>query len=174
MHKVTVHAVSGYPIESLFQLTIPTLKAVFPLLFLTQIETSNMEVTCAIILSNDKILVTQRGEKMELPLKWEFSGGKIEENETAENCLIREIKEELNIEIEILERLESKYFSYEKFSINFIPFVAKYLAGEIILMEHQGFMWLTKDGLNYLDWASADVPVVDEFLKLNHDSARTI
>ena len=88
--------------------------------------------------------------------------------------MIREIKEELNIEIEILERLESKYFSYEKFSINFIPFVAKYLAGEIILMEHQGFMWLTKDGLNYLDWASADVPVVDEFLKLNHDSARTI
>lgn len=133
-----------------------------------------MEVTCAIILSDDKILVTQRSEKMKLPLKWEFPGGKIEENETAENCLTREIKEELNIEIEILERLESKYFAYENFSINLIPFVAKYLGGEIILMEHKDFMWLPKEELKQLDWASADVPVVDEFLKMNYDSARTI
>lgn len=133
-----------------------------------------MEVTCAIILNADKILVTQRSEKMKLPLKWEFPGGKIEENETAENCLVREIKEELNIKIQILERLESKYFDYENFSIKLIPFVAKYLSGEIELLEHKEFLWLPKEQLKQLDWASADVSIVDAFLKMNYDSARII
>lgn len=133
-----------------------------------------MEVACAIILSGDKILVTQRSEKMKLPLKREFLGGKIEENETAENCLVREIKEELKIEIEILERLESNYFAYENFSIKLIPFVTKYMKGEIQLMEHKDFKWLPKEELKLLDWASADFPVVEEVLKLNYDSARAI
>ena len=60
-----------------------------------------IEVTCSIIEHNNKILVTQRSEKMALPLKWEFPGGKIEKDETAEACLIREILEELHINIKI-------------------------------------------------------------------------
>jgi 8-oxo-dGTP diphosphatase len=133
-----------------------------------------IDVTCAIILRENKILVTQRSERMNLPLKWEFPGGKIEKNETAENCLLREIKEELNLEIELLGKLESKCFDYETFSINLIPFVSKYLSGEIILVEHKDFKWLTKEELKILDWASADILVVEEFLKLNYDAARTL
>ena len=133
-----------------------------------------IEVTCAIILKENKILVTQRSDKMKLPLKWEFPGGKIEKNETDENCLLREIREELNLEIEIIEKLESKSFDYETFSINLIPFVAKYLSGEIVLAEHNDFKWLVKEELNFLDWAAADIPVLDEFLKLNYDEARTL
>ncbi len=133
-----------------------------------------IEVTCAIILKGNKILVTQRSEKMKLPLKWEFPGGKVEKNETEESCLLREIKEELNLEIEIIEKLESKKFDYETFSINLIPFVAKYLNGVIVLSEHKDFKWLTKGELKFLDWAAADIPVLNEFLKLNYDEARTL
>ena len=133
-----------------------------------------IEVTCAIILKENKILVTQRSERMHLPLKWEFPGGKIEKNETEENCILREIKEELNLEIEILGKLESKCFDYGTFSINLIPFVAKYLSGEIVLAEHKSFRWLEKEELRSLDWALADVPVLKEFLKLNYDAARAL
>jgi 8-oxo-dGTP diphosphatase len=133
-----------------------------------------IDVTCAIILRKNRILVTQRSEKMKLPLKWEFPGGKIEENETAENCLTREIKEELNLEIEIIQRLESKPFAYETFSINLIPFVSKYVSGEISLSEHKDFKWLLAGELVNLDWALADIAVLEEFLKMNYDSARAI
>jgi 8-oxo-dGTP diphosphatase len=111
---------------------------------------------------------------MSLPFKWEFPGGKIEENETAENCILREIKEELNLEIEILARLESRSFNYPTFSINLIPFISKYLSGTINLNEHKDYKWLTKDELILLDWAPADISILHEFLKLNHDTTRPI
>jgi 8-oxo-dGTP diphosphatase len=133
-----------------------------------------IDVTCAIILKQNKILVTQRSEKMKLPLKWEFPGGKVEINETADTCIQREIKEELNLEIELLEQLETKLFEYDFFSINLIPFVSKYISGEIILSEHKSFKWLDKEDLKFLDWASADISVLDEFLKLNYATARDI
>lgn len=133
-----------------------------------------IEVTCAIVLKEGKILVTQRSEKMSLPLKWEFPGGKVELNETPENCLLREIREELNIEIVLLERLEAKCFNYDTFSIKLIPFISKYLSGDLVLTEHKEFKWLRKGELKSLDWASADVPVLEEFLKSNYDAIRTI
>lgn len=126
-----------------------------------------IDVTCAIILRGNKILVTQRSEKMSLPLKWEFPGGKIEESETAEECIHREIKEEINIEIKLIDKLESKIFHYETFTINLIPFLSEYLSGEIFLAEHKDFKWLPKSQLAFLDWALADIPVLEEFLKLN-------
>ena len=133
-----------------------------------------IEVACAIIFNEDKILVTQRSEKMSLPLKWEFPGGKVEENENAENCILREIKEELNLDIEIVKRLESKSFDYPSFSINLIPFISKYLSGKINLYEHKDFKWLTKEELIFLDWAPADIPILHEFLNINHDSTRPL
>ncbi len=133
-----------------------------------------IEVTCAIILKDKKILVTQRSERMNLPLKWEFPGGKIELNETAENCLLREIKEELNLEIKLLKKMESKYFDYNTFSITLTPFVANYLEGEIFLAEHNDCRWLTKEELIYLDWAPADIPVLNDFLKLDYGTTRAL
>jgi 8-oxo-dGTP diphosphatase len=129
-----------------------------------------INVTCGIILKDGKVLVTQRSETMQLALKWEFPGGKIEAGETEEQCLCRELKEELGIEIEILEKLESKPFDYGKLSINLIPFVANHLSGEIMLHEHKDFKWLTKEELPELEWASADIPVLDAFLKSNYGS----
>jgi len=123
-----------------------------------------IRVTCGIILQHDKVLVTQRSEKMKLPLKWEFPGGKIEHDETPENCLIREIKEELNIEIEVTQPLSSHPYDYESFSILLIPFISKYVSGEIKLAEHKQFKWVTRGEMKSLDWAPADISVLEEFL----------
>jgi 8-oxo-dGTP diphosphatase len=104
---------------------------------------------------------------MSLPLKWEFPGGKIEENETAENCLVREIAEELSIQIEILNRLDETVHAYsESKIIKLIPFVCMLIGGEVILTEHAQFLWLDKSELINLDWADADIPVLNNYLNL--------
>jgi len=125
-----------------------------------------INVTCAIILKNEKILVTQRSEKMKLPLKWEFPGGKLEFNESEIDCIKREIKEEININIEVLQKLSNNVHDYDTFKINLIPFLANYISGEIVLAEHKDFKLLDKSELLNLDWAEADLPIVGEFLKL--------
>jgi 8-oxo-dGTP diphosphatase len=123
-------------------------------------------VTCAIIKVENKILVTQRSEKMKLPLKWEFPGGKLEKNETEIDCIKREIKEEININIEVVKKLSNSVFDYGTFKINLIPFIAKYVSGDIILTEHKDYKLLDKTELLNLDWAEADFPILEEFLKL--------
>ena len=101
-----------------------------------------LKVTCAIILFNTKILVVQRSENMNLPLKWEFPGGKIEHGEDEEDCIKREIKEELNIEIDLIRRLTTSRFDYPHCSIELMPFVANYVGGEIKLTEHKHYLLL--------------------------------
>ena len=125
-----------------------------------------IKVTCAIILFNKKILVVQRSENMKLPLKWEFPGGKIENGEEEEDCIKREIIEELNISIDLITRLSPSHFDYPTFSIELIPFVANYLAGEIKLAEHKQYLLLEKEDVASLDLAEADIPILNEFLKL--------
>lgn len=125
-----------------------------------------INVTCAIILIDNKTLVTQRSENMKLPLKWEFPGGKLEENESEIECIKREIKEEINIEIEILRRLSSCDYDYGTFKIKLIPYLANYISGDIQLSEHNDYKLLDKSELLNLDWAEADIPIVEEFLKL--------
>lgn len=125
-----------------------------------------INVTCAIIKINNKILVTQRSEQMKLPLKWEFPGGKLEDGENLIECIKREIKEEINIEIEVVRQLSNSICNYGTFTINLIPFLSKYVSGEIILAEHKDYKLLEKSELFQLDWAEADVPIVEEFLKL--------
>lgn len=124
-----------------------------------------LNVTCAIIQFEDRILVTQRSEKMKLPLKWEFPGGKLEKNENEEECIKREILEEINIEIELLRKLSNSIFDYGDFKINLIPFVAKYIGGEIKLLEHKTYRLVKKVELVNLDWAGADIKIVEEFIR---------
>ncbi|WP_255673667.1 (deoxy)nucleoside triphosphate pyrophosphohydrolase [Flavobacterium sp. JAS] len=125
-----------------------------------------INVTCAIILKEKKILVAQRNEKMKLPLKWEFPGGKLEINESEIDCIKREIKEEININIEVLQKLSNNIHDYGTFKINLIPFLVQYISGEIKLAEHKDYRLLKRSELLNLDWAEADLPIVEEFLKL--------
>lgn len=126
----------------------------------------HIRVVCAIIHQENKILAVQRSEKMTLPFKWEFPGGKIEENESEVDCIKREIKEELNIDIKIKKRLTPSSHSYEDFSIELIPYISVYQSGVLTLNEHKQRLWLDKEALINLDWAEADVPIVNEYIKL--------
>ena len=101
---------------------------------------------------------------MSLPLKWEFPGGKIEIDETAEKCLIREIKEELDIDIMITNSLPANIHHYPTITIQLIPFVCQYVGGDIILREHVNYAWLHKNELLDLDWAEADIPILNHYL----------
>ena len=124
-----------------------------------------IKVSCAIIVNaNGLVLVTQRSKKMSLPLKWEFPGGKIEANETPEECLIREIKEELNIEIEITASLSPNDYQYPDKLIRLIPFICRQKDGEVVLKEHADYKWLDAKDLLDLDWAEADVGVVKAYI----------
>jgi len=101
------------------------------------------KVTCAIIIRRNKILVAQRNESSDHPLKWEFPGGKLNPSETIEECIIREIREELDIEIEVRKTMIAVYHDYGHKQIELIPFLCILKSGDIKLIEHHDFMWVT-------------------------------
>ena len=124
-----------------------------------------VDVACAIIIREDgKVLVTQRSQHMTLPLKMEFPGGKVEPGEMPDNCLIREIQEELAVQIEIISEMPSNQHNYPDARINLIPFVCRIIGGTITLNEHAAYTWLEADQLSDLDWAAADIPIVSNYL----------
>jgi 8-oxo-dGTP diphosphatase len=124
-----------------------------------------IDVTCALIIDkHGSVLAAQRSSQMSLPLKWELPGGKIEPNETPQQCLTREIKEELNIDIEIVNSLPSNTHNYPTITIKLIPFICKHIKGEIELKEHAQYKWLNTNELLDLDWADADIPVLNHYL----------
>ncbi len=122
-------------------------------------------MTCAIIEKDGLVLCAQRSEKMHLPLKWEFPGGKIEKNERPEACLKREIKEELGVEIEVLQQLPSNFHIYSNLKLELIPFRCSLQTFEIELLEHSQIRWLLIEKLQDLDWAEADVPIVNHYIR---------
>ena len=119
-----------------------------------------IQVTCAIIVQNNKILITQRGANSSHPFKWEFPGGKIEELETDIECIKREIREELNVEIEILKNLNSVHHNYTENEIKLIPFLCGILEGDIKLNEHNDCAWKFLDELKNVDFSEADSKIL--------------
>ena len=108
-------------------------------------------------------------QKNKLPYiseKFEFPGGKIESGETEEECIFREIKEELSIEIEVIGKLGASVFTYDDVTIRLIPFLAYYKTGKIKLMEHKQYKWFRREQLEELNWAEADIPILNEFLTI--------
>jgi 8-oxo-dGTP diphosphatase len=122
-------------------------------------------VTCAIIRNEDnEILIVQRGENTDHPLKWEFPGGKINEGESEEECIIREIEEELSMDIVICSRMENVDYDYGIKQISLIPFVCDTLDDLPVLSEHLDFKWLAPSGLMEVNFSEADVIVAHNYL----------
>jgi len=122
-----------------------------------------IEVVAAVIKDNDKFLCAQRKDnKFEyLAFKFEFPGGKVEANETLETCLYREIYEELNASIRSLSYLIDVYHSYPDFNVHITFFECTLDKKKITLLDHEKIVWKSAEELNTLDWAEADVPVVE-------------
>jgi 8-oxo-dGTP diphosphatase len=127
----------------------------------------HIHVTCAIIERNGLVLAAQRSKAMSLPLKWEFPGGKINLGESPEDCLRREIIEEMGIQICVEESLPTSTHQYPSFNITLYPFVCTIASGEIVLHEHSAINWLPAVELYTLDWAEADVPVIESYLTVS-------
>lgn len=128
-------------------------------------------VACAIIEHNQKVLVAQRGKGMDLAFMWEFPGGKMNAGELPEMCLVREIKEELNILVVPLLSLTPVTHDYGDKEITLFPIICKFVQGEIKLIEHQQIQWLHKHDLSVIDWCAADVAVVQEYLQFKYKPA---
>jgi 8-oxo-dGTP diphosphatase len=124
-----------------------------------------IKVTCAIIRNEDnEILIVQRGEYTDHPLKWEFPGGKINDGESEEECIIREIEEELSMDIIICSRMENVDYDYGIKQISLIPFICDTLDDLPVLSEHLDFKWLASSGLMKVNFSEADLLVANNYL----------
>ena len=124
------------------------------------------KVTCALIEQFGRVLITQRSETMPQAMLWEFPGGKIEEGETEEACLVREIQEELNLSITPVKRLKPVVQSYGDKTIELIPYICQYNRGAIKLDEHRSYHWVVPQDLANYDWCPAAIPIMLEYVGL--------
>ena len=127
-----------------------------------------IKVLCGIIEKDGLVLITQRSETMSQPLLWEFPGGKLEPIETEEECLVREIKEELNIDVAPKQRLRPACHTYPDKIVELIPYTCDFKSGEINLTEHLRYKWVTPGALASYTWCPADIPVIKTYLQLLH------
>ncbi len=105
------------------------------------------------------IFATQRGYG-EFKDGWEFPGGKIQEGETSQEALKREIMEELDTEIEVGNLIQTVEYDYPEFHLSMDCFWCSIVKGDLVLKEHEAARWLTKDSLDEVDWLPADLSII--------------
>ena len=111
---------------------------------------------------NGDVLLVRRAPNQSLSGYWEFPGGKIEDGETPEECLAREIKEELEIIVEVGELITSNKHKYPHGYFELIAYRVKYISGEIVLNDHDDFKWVTIDEMDSYEFPPADIPIIKE------------
>lgn len=120
-----------------------------------------IKVVAAIIREGDKIFATQRGYG-EFKDGWEFPGCKIEQGETPQDALVREIREELDTEIEVGRLIDTVEYDYPGFHLTMHCFLCAIKTGDLVLKEHEAAKWLTKETLDSVDWLPADEGLIDK------------
>lgn len=120
-----------------------------------------INVVAAAIEKDGKFFCAQRPEGKSLGGFWEFPGGKLETGESPEQALIREIKEELNSEIEIVTYINEASYDYDFGTVIMKTYHAKLISGNLELLEHQNSTWLAPNELDTLNWAPVDQPAVE-------------
>ena len=134
-------------------------------------ELKNVEVVAGVIVKDGNILATQRGYG-EFKGKWEFPGGKIMEGEFQEQALIRELKEELNADVNVIDYLTTVKYDYPNFHLIMHTYICtlknniEFVFHNDKELEHDNMIWLDKEDLDHLDWLPADVLTVKAYKKL--------
>lgn len=129
-------------------------------------ENKIIEVVAVAIIQKQKVLIAQRPKCKDLGLLWEFPGGKIEANESLEECAIREIKEELDIEIVIDKYMGESIYKYEFGYIKMHLYSAKIKSGEIKLLEHNALSWVDANEIDLYDFPPVDIPFLEPIKEL--------
>lgn len=124
-----------------------------------------VRVAAAVIRKDGRIFATQRGYG-DYKDGWEFPGGKLEPGETPEEALVREIREELDTEIQVGERITTIEYDYPEFHLSMDCFWCEIVQGRLELKEHEAAKWLTRDTLYSVDWLPADLGVVEKIEEL--------
>ena len=124
-----------------------------------QTTRKHIEVAAAIITDHGKIFATQRGYG-EFKDGWEFPGGKIEQGETPRQAVIREVREELDTEIEVRELFDTVEYDYPDFHLTMYCFICTVKSGDLVLKEHEAAKWLSGDSLDSVAWLPADIELI--------------
>ena len=125
-----------------------------------------IDVIAAVIKNNEeKFFIAKRKEGKSLAGKWEFPGGKVEENERDEDCLVREIKEEFNVSVKCLKYLTNSEYDYEKFTVNLKAYLASFISGSFSLTDHDEVKWIDIRKYKNYDFAPADIPIIEYLIQ---------
>ncbi len=125
-----------------------------------------VKVVAAVIKENNKIFATQRGYG-DFKDGWEFPGGKIEPGETPQEALRREIREELDTEIQVGDLIDTIEYDYPSFHLSMQCFWCNVISGDLVLKEHEAARWLSKDEVDSVAWLPADVGLIEKIRNLN-------
>jgi len=127
-------------------------------------EHTRIDVVCALIERGGAVLVAKRSQRMSMPDRWEFPGGKIHSNEDPQSAIVREIAEELGCTIRVKRALATVHHEYPDLTVILVPFVCELADGEPVALEHDELRWATEAELLALEWTAADVPVLRNYL----------
>lgn len=117
-------------------------------------------VVCAVIKQEDAYFIAQRSAKMKMPLKWEFPGGKVEEGETNAQAIIREMKEEFDVNIEVIQEHPFYLHQYPTFILQLSPMEVEITGGMLTLKEHANYKWVSVKELFTYDFSAGDINIV--------------
>jgi 8-oxo-dGTP diphosphatase len=120
-----------------------------------------IRVVCGAVLRDARVLACQRSAETFPPSVWELPGGKVEPGETDETALVRELREELGIEVVVGDGLGVSVFDYGRKQVELVAYTARIVAGEPRALEHQALRWLGAGELAGLEWAPADLPLLE-------------
>ncbi|HHW30796.1 MAG TPA: 8-oxo-dGTP diphosphatase MutT [Clostridiaceae bacterium] len=123
------------------------------------------QVTAAIIRQDNKVLIAQRAADDECGLLWEFPGGKLEEGETPEECITREIKEELNLDVEVIDIFTTSIYRYNSQDIKFTVFNVRLIGGNLRLNVHNQVKWVDINQLKNYNFMPADIEFVEKLVR---------
>ena len=126
-----------------------------------------IQVTAAIIVNTDRVFIARRKPGIKHAGRWEFPGGKIETGETPEQCLARELKEEFNIIVKAVDFFIDTVYQYNRGPVHILAYYTQWLAGKMILRDHDHFKWVKPEALLGEDLLPADVPIARKLMQAN-------